>query len=69
MSDSVFRGLFDTNYISVISLDKFLLCVGVSLLIGVMIAFTASLLLSSAVRLVFIVFRFCSALETPALNP
>ena len=40
--NSIFRGLFDTNYTSVISLPQFLLCVGISLLIGAMIAFTSS---------------------------
>lgn len=41
MFDSVFRGLFDTDMTSVISISDFLLCVGVSLLIGVILAFGA----------------------------
>lgn len=41
MFDSVFRGLFDTDMTSVISLSDFLLCIGVSLLIGVILAFGA----------------------------
>ncbi len=40
MLDSIFKGLFDTEFTSVISLKNFLLCVGVSLLLGMIIAFT-----------------------------
>ena len=39
MFHSVFRGLFDTDMTSVISLSDFLLCIGVSLLIGLILAF------------------------------
>ena len=38
MIESFFRGIFDTHYISVIELSDFLLCVGVSLIIGLMLA-------------------------------
>ena len=39
MFDSVFRGLFDTDMTSVISVPNFLLCIGVSLVIGLILAF------------------------------
>lgn len=39
MLDSLFRGLFDTSTTSVISLTNFLLCIGCSLLIGLLLAF------------------------------
>lgn len=39
MLEQFFRGIFDTHYISVIELSDFLLCVGVSLVIGLMLAF------------------------------
>ena len=42
MLDNLFQGVFDSNYVNVISVDKFLLCVAVSLLIGGAVAFTAS---------------------------
>ena len=35
----LFRGLFDTDMISVISLSDFLLCVGVALVTGLILAF------------------------------
>ena len=38
MIESFFRGIFDTHYISVIELSDFLLCVGVSLVIGLLLA-------------------------------
>ncbi len=38
MLDSLFKGLFDSEYISVISITDFLLCIGVSLLIGIILA-------------------------------
>ena len=38
MPDSVFRGLFDTAMTSVIPLSDFLLCIGCSLLIGLLLA-------------------------------
>ncbi len=38
MFDSIFRGLFDTDMTSVISIENFLLCVGCSLLLGVILA-------------------------------
>ena len=31
MLDNLFQGVFDSNYVNVISVDKFLLCVAVSL--------------------------------------
>lgn len=34
MLDSIFRGVFDTQFTTVISPDKFLLCLGVSLVLG-----------------------------------
>lgn len=42
MLENLFHGVFDSNYVSVIAVDKFLLCVGVALLIGAAVAFTAS---------------------------
>ncbi len=42
MLENLFHGLFDSNYVSVIAVDKFLLCVAVALLIGGAVAFTAS---------------------------
>ncbi|MBR5111265.1 MAG: DUF4956 domain-containing protein [Clostridia bacterium] len=42
MLESLFQGVFDSGYVHVISVDKFLLCVAVSLLIGACAAFTAS---------------------------
>ena len=38
MPDSLFRGLFDTDMTSVITVTDFLLCVGVALVIGVILA-------------------------------
>lgn len=38
MLDSVFRGIFDTSIIRVISVTDFLLCVGCSLIIGLILA-------------------------------
>ena len=38
MLETFFKGIFDTHYISVIDFTDFLLCVGVSLAIGLMIA-------------------------------
>lgn len=35
MLDTIFKGIFDSDLISVISVSNFLLCVGVSLLIGI----------------------------------
>lgn len=39
MLDSLFKGLFDTNATTVISLTDFLLCLGVSIIIGLFMAF------------------------------
>ena len=39
MPDSIFKGLFDTDMTSVISVSDFLLCTGVSLCIGLILAF------------------------------
>lgn len=39
MFDSFFRGLFDTDMTSVISISDFLLCIGCSLMIGLILAF------------------------------
>ena len=39
MLNSLFKGLFDTDYTSVISVSDFLLCIGFSLIIGLVIAF------------------------------
>ena len=38
MLDTMFRGLFDTDMTAVISVGNFLLCVGVSLVIGLLLA-------------------------------
>ena len=38
MLETFFKGIFDTHYISVINITDFLLCVGVSLVIGLMLA-------------------------------
>ena len=38
MLETFFKGIFDTHYISVIELSDFLLCVGVALVIGLMLA-------------------------------
>lgn len=38
MLDSFFRGVFDTDMTSVISVEKFLLCIGVSLVLGLVLA-------------------------------
>ena len=38
--EKLFRGIFDTEVTEVISISNFLLCVGCSLLIGLIIAFT-----------------------------
>ena len=42
MLDTVFQGLFDSSSVSVIPAGTFLLCVGAALLIGALIALTAS---------------------------
>lgn len=42
MLDNLFKGIFDSASASVISVDKFLLCVAVALVIGAGIAFSAS---------------------------
>ncbi len=42
MLEKLFQGVFDTASVNVVSVDKFLLCVGAALLIGACIAFTAS---------------------------
>jgi len=39
MLNSIFRGLFDTDMTSVINLSDFLLCIGCSLIIGLIMAF------------------------------
>jgi len=39
MLDTVFRGLFDTDMTSIISISYFLLCIGSSLVIGLIMAF------------------------------
>ena len=39
MSDTLFRGLFDTNLTTVISVTDFLLCLAVSLVLGLVMAF------------------------------
>ena len=38
MFDTLFRGIFDGSYTSVISIQDFLLCIGCSLLIGLLLA-------------------------------
>lgn len=40
MSDTIFRGLFDTDMTNVITVTDFLLCVGCALLIGIILAFS-----------------------------
>lgn len=40
MNDSIFKGLFDTEFTQVISLSDFLICLGVSLVLGLLMAFT-----------------------------
>ena len=42
MLDNIFRGIFDAASVSVIGVKEFLLCVGVALVIGGVIALTAS---------------------------
>ena len=37
--DTLFLGLFDTDMTRTIGVDEFLLCVGCSLLIGIILAF------------------------------
>ena len=39
MFDKLFEGLFDDHYASLIRLDDFLVCIGVALLLGVVLAF------------------------------
>lgn len=39
MIENIFRGLFDTDMTSVISVSDFLLCIGISLVIGLILAF------------------------------
>lgn len=39
MPDTLFRGLFDTDMTSIISIPDFLFCIGCSLLIGLLLAF------------------------------
>ena len=39
MLDKLFEGLFDDHYASLIRLDDFLVCIGVALLLGVVLAF------------------------------
>lgn len=40
MIDSIFHGLFDADKVSVISITDFLLCIGVCLIIGLILAFS-----------------------------
>ena len=40
MPESVFRGLFDSQTAAVIPVSDFLLCMGVSLILGLILAFT-----------------------------
>lgn len=40
MSDTIFKGLFDTDMTSVITVTDFMLCVGCALLIGIILAFS-----------------------------
>lgn len=40
MNNSIFKGLFDTDMTSVITVSDFLLCIGCSLVIGLVLAFT-----------------------------
>lgn len=39
MFDNLFRGLFDSDMVSVIGITEFLLCIGVSLVVGLILAF------------------------------
>lgn len=39
MLDNIFRGIFDTDMVSVISVSDFLICVGCSLVVGLILAF------------------------------
>ena len=39
MLNEIFKGLFDTEFTSVISIGDFLLCIGVSLVLGIILAF------------------------------
>ena len=39
MFDSLFRGLFDTDMARIVSMKDFLLCIGCSLVIGLILAF------------------------------
>ncbi|MEG1027975.1 MAG: DUF4956 domain-containing protein, partial [Oscillospiraceae bacterium] len=38
MMENIFKGLFDTSTVSVISISNFLLCIGVSLILGLLLA-------------------------------
>lgn len=40
MINSIFNGLFDNSTISVIKVEEFLLCIGISLVLGLILAFT-----------------------------
>ena len=40
MPDSIFRGLFDSQRAAIISVGDFLLCMGISLILGLIMAFT-----------------------------
>lgn len=42
MNIEFFKGIFDSEFVSVINLSDFLLCIGVSLLLGVLLAFAFS---------------------------
>ncbi len=42
MPDKIFEGLFDDHYASLIKLDDFLICLGVALALGVVLAFAYS---------------------------
>ena len=42
MLEDLFKGIFDSSYTTVIPVSQFLLCVGVALMIGAVIALTAS---------------------------
>ena len=39
MFDNLFKGLFDSDFVSVISVTDFLLCLGISLILGLIMAF------------------------------
>ena len=39
MFDSLFRGLFDTDMARIVSMKDFLLCIGCSLIVGLILAF------------------------------